>query len=41
MAGVSRSVTLVIAYLIKHKNMSFQQAFKTVQSKRRKVLNVL
>jgi len=35
MAGVSRSASLVIAYLIKHKNMSLREAFLMVREKRR------
>jgi len=35
LAGVSRSVSLVISYLIKHKGLSFQRAFDTVKSRRR------
>lgn len=37
MAGISRSATLVIAYLMKYMNMTMQQAFSTISSKRRKV----
>jgi protein-tyrosine phosphatase len=37
MAGISRSVTLVIAYLMKHLGMGFKQALSMVQSKRKKV----
>lgn len=33
-AGVSRSVSVVIAYLMKHYGMSFDEAFKFVKSKR-------
>lgn len=40
MAGVSRSVTLVLAYLIKHFGMSYNEAFRTVQRKRNKVTPV-
>lgn len=35
MAGVSRSATLVIAYLISSLNISFTDAFKMVKSKRK------
>ncbi len=35
LAGVSRSVSLVLAYLIKHKNMSYEVAYQTVKSKRK------
>ncbi len=34
MAGVSRSATLVLAYLIKHQKMSLSQAYDLVRSKR-------
>ncbi|CAD8173745.1 unnamed protein product [Paramecium pentaurelia] len=34
-AGVSRSATIVIAYLMKTQNMSLEQAFKHVQNQRR------
>jgi protein-tyrosine phosphatase len=37
MAGISRSVTLVLAYLIKYLKMSYQEAFHAVQRKRNKV----
>ena len=37
MAGISRSATLVIAYLMKYMNMTMQQAFSTISNKRRKV----
>lgn len=33
-AGVSRSSTIVIAYIMKYHNMSFEEAFNYVQSKR-------
>ena len=33
-AGVSRSATMVIAYLMKYHNMEFEQAFHFVKSKR-------
>ena len=35
MAGVSRSVSLLLAYLIKHRNMGFHDAFDFVKRKRR------
>jgi len=35
MAGVSRSVTLSISYLIKFKRMTFNQAFNLVKSRRK------
>lgn len=35
MAGVSRSVTLVLAYLIKKKGMRYDDAYSMVKSKRR------
>lgn len=35
MAGVSRSATLVIAYLINSLNITFTEAFKMVKSKRK------
>ena len=37
MAGISRSATLVIAYLMKYMGMSMQQAFTTISTKRRKI----
>lgn len=40
MAGISRSVTLVIAYLIKHKGMTYQAAFSQVKSRRKIVYNL-
>lgn len=41
LAGVSRSVSLVLAYLMKHKNMGFDDAFYMVKSKRKIVINSL
>ena len=38
LAGVSRSVSLVLAYLMKHKGMNFDDAFYSVKS-RRKIVN--
>lgn len=35
LAGVSRSVSLVISYLIKHRGFSFQKAYETIKSRRR------
>lgn len=35
MAGVSRSVALVLAFLIKKKGMSFDQAYSMVKGRRR------
>jgi hypothetical protein len=35
MAGISRSVTLVIAYLIKCNNRSFDEAYRFVKTKRK------
>jgi protein-tyrosine phosphatase len=35
MAGVSRSVTIVLAYLIKEKAMGFDQAYALVKNRRR------
>jgi protein-tyrosine phosphatase len=35
MAGVSRSVSLVIAYLIKHKDMNYEAAYTLVKSRRK------
>ncbi len=35
LAGVSRSVSLVLAYLIKHRNMSYSSAYERVKSRRR------
>jgi len=37
MAGVSRSVTLVLAYLMKHFGLSYQKAHGLVLRKRNKV----
>lgn len=34
-AGMSRSVALVLAYLIKHKNLSFSESLKIIKEKRR------
>lgn len=33
-SGISRSVALVIAYLIEHHNLNYEEAFKLVKSKR-------
>lgn len=38
LAGVSRSVSLVLAYLIKHKQMTYEQAYQAVKCKRKIVL---
>ena len=38
MAGVSRSVTLVLAYLIKKFHMSYEEAFSYVKSRRNMVI---
>jgi hypothetical protein len=35
MAGISRSVSLVIAYLIKCNNRSFEEAYRLVKTKRK------
>ena len=35
LAGVSRSVSLVIAYFIKHKGMSYQDAYGLIKARRR------
>jgi protein-tyrosine phosphatase len=35
MAGISRSVTLVIAYLIKCTNKTFEEAYRLVKAKRK------
>lgn len=35
MAGVSRSVSLVLAYLIKHKDMRYEEAYSHVKSRRK------
>jgi protein-tyrosine phosphatase len=35
MAGVSRSATLVIAFLMRSRSLSFQQAFRLVKQKRK------
>ncbi len=36
-AGVSRSASIVIAYYIKEKKMTFQEAYDFVKSKRNKI----
>jgi len=38
MAGVSRSVTLVIAYLMRSKGLSFCESFQFMKSKRKIVI---
>ena len=38
MAGISRSVTLVLAYLMKHHGMSYLEAFEAIRRKR-KIVN--
>jgi protein-tyrosine phosphatase len=38
MAGISRSVTLVLAYLMKHKGLTYREATSMVAKNRRKVL---
>jgi protein-tyrosine phosphatase len=38
MAGISRSVTLVLAYLMKHKCLTYREATSMVAKNRRKVL---
>jgi protein-tyrosine phosphatase len=35
MAGVSRSVSLVLAYFIKNKGMTYDDAYKLVKSRRK------
>lgn len=35
MAGISRSVTLVLAYLIKHEMMPYEQAYNMIKNRRR------
>jgi len=35
LAGVSRSVSLVIAYFIKHKRLSFAETYDLIKSRRR------
>jgi protein-tyrosine phosphatase len=35
LAGVSRSVSLVLAFLIKHQGFSYNQAFDFVKSRRK------
>lgn len=35
LAGVSRSVSLVLSYFIKHKSYTYEEAFNLVKSKRR------
>ena len=37
MAGVSRSATLVMAYLMKYLNMSYREAHKAIQTNRKRV----
>jgi len=37
MAGISRSATLVMAYLMKYLGMSLKEAFSTISSRRSKV----
>ena len=39
LAGVSRSVSLVIAYLIKHRNMNYDDAYFMIKS-RRKIVTI-
>ena len=41
MAGVSRSVSLLLAYLIKQKNMKYNDAYDLVKRKRRIVVDLL
>ena len=41
MAGVSRSVTLVLAYLMKHHQMSLREAISTIRKRRKIVLLIL
>jgi protein-tyrosine phosphatase len=41
LAGVSRSVSLVIAYLIKCKNMTYDRAYQMLKAKRSIVLELL
>jgi protein-tyrosine phosphatase len=41
MAGVSRSATLVIAYLMSSRRLSFNDAFKLVKSRRKIVFFML
>jgi protein-tyrosine phosphatase len=41
MAGVSRSVTLVLAFLIKKKGMTYDEAYSMVKQKRRIVSVIL
>jgi protein-tyrosine phosphatase len=36
-AGISRSSTIILAYLIKHQNMSFEDALAHAQTKRTKI----
>ena len=36
-AGISRSSSIILAYLIKYKNMSFDEALATAQKKREKI----
>jgi len=35
LAGVSRSVSLVLAYLIKHKGLTYNKAYDYVKAKRK------
>jgi protein-tyrosine phosphatase len=41
MAGVSRSVTLVLAFLIKKKGMTYDEAYSMVKQRRRIVSVIL
>lgn len=41
MAGISRSVTIVIAYLIKKLNISFGDAYNKISERRPKVNNII
>ena len=41
MAGVSRSATIVMAYLMKSRGVTFQQAYRQIKSKRSIVSNII
>ena len=41
LAGVSRSVCLVLAYLMKHRKMKYEEAYSMVKARRRIVILIL